>query len=232
MDEGNLSAEFDLAATMQQIDLQIDEMTKILRDEAGHLHMLFDRYHTNIARSRMHTKGPMLRKLDEAEVQLTDARQKAKRLIELHGMLVNIQKVNQMMVHGASDESAGWMLKFSAYIGAVSNICLGQLKYVMGEYRKTLTSIREQVMLLWMDRELSAKLRIILSINTSRLDQFLRLAHEVEITYADMSLLSSGGPETAGDLHERIMLRLVSNRLRSAEELNMIANLFPQWRYQ
>jgi len=117
-------------------------------------------------------------------------------------------------------------IKINSFLGAIANICLGQLKYIRSRYNEILKTIKEKIKVLWMDRELAQAIRLILSVN-HQYNQFLHVFKDTEVLYADISLCIRN--TKTEEFHERIVLRMVSNRLPSVEEQKIIQILFPSW---
>lgn len=201
-------------------------MMGILTDEQGKLQGSFDLYLQRI-RKKMHADHAMTGKLENAQSVFRQAKVIARGIDELMEPLQNIKQVNKMVRFALQNFQGQAFVNIAGYIGAIANICLGQLKYVRGRYETILKTIKQEITHLWMDRELAESLKLILSVNYLQFKKFLNAFQRAEVLYADVSLAinKSNGEE----FQQRVVLRMVSNRLPSREERKIISTLFPDW---
>lgn len=201
-------------------------MMRILNEEQEKLQVSFNLYLQRIRKS-MNTDHSITSKLENAHSVFSKAKVIASGIDELIEPLQNIKQVNKMVRFALQNFQGQAFVNIAAYIGAIANICLGQLKYVRGRYETILRTIKEEITHLWMDRELAESLRLILSVNHLQFKKFLNSFQRAEVLYADVSLAINRG--NGEEFQQRVVLRMVSNRLPSREERKIISTLFPDW---
>lgn len=216
-----------MIASIQHIDNNIDQMAYILQVDLCKLNKSFDSYLASIRRQEKSANENLVKKLIHARHVFTSAKQEIHELTELLEPLKNIKQVNKMVSFSLKNCEELVFIKINSFLGAIANICLGQLKYIRTKYHELLKTIKEKIKILWMDRELAQAIRLILSVNQIQFNKFLQVFKETEVLYADISL-SIQNTETE-KFHARIVLRMVSNRLPSTEEQRIIHLLFPDW---
>jgi hypothetical protein len=217
----------DIKAILDEIDRNLEQMVNILQTEEQALNKSFGNYLVRIRQKSAVAEPDLVRKLEGARVVFQRGLDAIKSVPELAEPLRNLLQVNKMVRLAVQDYEGNTFVKISAYIGAITNICLGQLKYIRMRYEAILVGIREEIRVLWMDRELSRALRLILSVNQMQFKKFTLAFQRAEVLYADISLIVIKSANAG--FHQRIVLRMVSNRLPSAEEQNIIHTLFPGW---
>lgn len=216
-----------MIASFQHIDNNIDQMINILKDDMHKLDKSFDSYLNQIRRQKKMANENLLAKLSMSYQVFELAKQEILELTELLEPLKNIKQVNKMVSFSLKNCEEFVFIKINSFLGSIANICLGQLKYIRSRYNEILQALKSKIKVLWMDRELAKAIRLILSVNQIQYNKFLHVFKDTEVLYADISL-SIKNTKTE-DFHERIVLRMVSNRLPSAEEQRIIQLLFPSW---
>jgi hypothetical protein len=217
----------DIKAILDEIDRNLEQMANILQTEEQALNKSFGNYLVRIRQKSMVAEPDLARKLEGARVVFQRSLDAIKSVPELAEPLSNLLEVNKMVRLAVQDYEGNMFVKISSYIGSIANICLGQLKYIRMRYEAILVGIREEIRVLWMDRELSRALRLILSVNQMQFKKFTLAFHQAEVLYADISLIVIKSENAS--FHQRIVLRMVSNRLPSVEEQQIIHTLFPGW---
>lgn len=217
----------DIKTILDEIDRNVEQMMNILQTEEQALNKSFGNYLVRIRQKSAVAEPGLARKLEGARVVFQHSLDAIKSVPELAEPLGNLLQVNKMVRLAVQDYEGNTFVKISSYISAIANICLGQLKYIRTRYEAILVGIREEIRVLWMDRELSRTLRLILSVNQMQFKKFTLAFHRAEVLYADISLIVTKSESES--FHQRIVLRMVSNRLPSAEEQKIIHTLFPGW---
>jgi hypothetical protein len=217
----------DIKAILDEIDRNLEQMVNILQTEEQALNKSFGNYLVRIRQKSTLAEPDLVRKLEGARVVFQRGLDAIKSVPELAEPLRNLLQVNKMVRLALQDYEGNTFVKISSYIGAIANICLGQLKYIRMRYEAILVGIREEIRVLWMDRALSRALRLILSVNQMQFKKFTLAFQRAEVLYADISLIVIKSANAG--FHQRIVLRMVSNRLPSAEEQHIIHTLFPGW---
>jgi hypothetical protein len=207
----------DIKAILDEIDRNLEQMVNILQTEEQALNKSFGNYLVRIRQKSAVAEPDLVRKLEGARVVFQRGLDAIKSVPELAEPLRNLLQVNKMVRLAVQDYEGNTFVK----------ICLGQLKYIRMRYEAILVGIREEIRVLWMDRELSRALRLILSVNQMQFKKFTLAFQRAEVLYADISLIVIKSANAG--FHQRIVLRMVSNRLPSAEEQNIIHTLFPGW---
>lgn len=216
----------EVKAIIDQIDKNVEGMVGILKDESEKLTKSFEGYLWRIR--KMETRHQSLsRKLENAQNAFRNVHAKALAILELQAPLNNILEVNKLVRYASHHPGGQNLVKISSYLGAIANICLAQLKQVRNHYDEILKSIKKEMTRLWMDRELSEILQLILSVSQHNFNRFLALCNRTEVLYADISIDSNKDKEELG---QHIVLRMVSNRLPSCKERKIINTLFPTWK--
>ena len=218
--------ETDMKAAIEQIDQHIDLMDGILREESRKLNRSFDLYRFRIKSKSANSSVVLIAKLKEAARFLESAQQEGVSLVELLESLQNIKQVNKILRFAILNSDIN-IVAFSSFIGPISNVCLGQLKYIRSRYELILNLLKDKITGIWMDRELSQILGLVLFVNRLQFNKFMEAFQSAEVLYADLSLMlnSTLDPE----LHQRVVLRMISNRFSTAEEQQIINTLFPEW---
>jgi len=217
----------NMLSSFNDIDRNIDKMIQLLQDEQQKLDESFVMYLNRIKRAKRDGNYVSLDKFEQARKVFEQARLQIRELTELIEPLQHIKQVNRMVTFSMKSSEAHMFIEISSFLDAISNICLGQLKYIRARYKEILSTVRLGIAKLWMDRELAHAIRLILSVNQIQYNKFLVEFKQTEVRYADISLsIKSSTPE---EFHQRIVLRMVSNRLPSMEEQRIIQTLFPSW---
>lgn len=219
----------DIPAVIKQIDGSIDQMIRSIESERDKLVFTFDVYIERIQYCLQNSYYNATSKFEWARNEFESAK---KHTNEFNGMierLRNIKRVNRMVDYALKDELVSvFDLKFSLYIDSVTNVCLAQLKYVMTTYKIILEELRSRVTAIWMDRKIADAVKIFLAFDKQNFEQFQHHFKNTEVLYADLGLFAHQKDDN-DDFHQRIVLRMISNRLQSAAEIDIIRTLFPEW---
>jgi len=200
---------------------------EILQHEQQKLDESFVMYLNRIKRAKKDGNPVAQSKFEHARKVFEHSRLEIRELEELIAPLQHIKQVNRMVTFSMKSNEVQMFIEISAFLDAISNICLGQLKYIRSRYKEILSNVRLEIAKLWMDRELAHALKLILSVNQIQYNRFLAEFKATEVRYADISL--SIKDSATEEFHQRIVLRMVSNRLPSSEEQRIIQTLFPSW---
>ncbi|WP_133259636.1 hypothetical protein [Pseudochryseolinea flava] len=212
---------------INEIDESIDLMTSVLQQEMRGLEQSFDLYLHRIRRHTGKVETKFEQKLHKASRVFEDAKKDSAQLAELIEPLQHIKQVNKM-VRFAMSSKEDLVNNVTSYIDSISNVCLGQIKYIKSRYERILDTIKVKITKLWLDRELAEKLKLILSVNHILYQKFEEAFHRAEVLYADFTIAIKCNKKDEV-FHRWIVLRMISNRLNSREEQQIINSLFPKW---
>ena len=220
------SPETDMQAYIEEIDTCIDQMKNIISEEHAALDKAIQTYSSRVNTRHIRQNEVLFLKVKEALRTLQNVKDESVVLIELVESLRNLKEVNKMLLF-ALNQSDLTLVSLAAFVGPVCNVCLGQLKYIRSRYESSLYSMRKMITNIWMDRDISQAMRLILFVNHLLFDRFLKVFEVAEILYADLSL--NAQLRKTEDVQQYVVLRMISKRLPSIEEQRIIRTLFPQW---
>lgn len=223
-----LLAEAEMKNYIEEIDQHIGLLERILCEEITKIKKATEAYQSRINDRQFHEGHALQAKLKSASALLNAIKEDSNVLTTLLDSIRHLKQVNTLLSFSLG-YSEHRLVNLSVFINTVSNVCLAQLKFIRSQYESILHRMRERIITVWMDRELARALRLILFINHQQYQKFLQVFTHIEIRYADLSL--NYLTTTGHDLHEHIVLRMISNRLTSVDEQRILHTLFPQWKY-
>lgn len=209
-----------------ETERHIDKMVFVLNQESDRLIAFFERYEQKS--QYIKHKLPESKLIIMAEV-LDNAKNLSSELAKLSEPLNNLKKINNMVLFSMGRQDNRAFIEMSSNISAVANVCLGHLKWIKSRLNETFDAIKQEITKIWMDREICEALGFIFFLNQSSFDQFFEEYKNLEIIYADLSLVNHV-EEVEKSFDLRIVLRMISKKLTSDAEQNTINNLFPTWR--
>lgn len=223
-----LLAEAEIRQYIEEIDNNIDLLDSMLRQEIARIKKAVSVYQQRINGKQFHEEHVMYEKLRAAFALFDTIERDSQILTELLDSITHLKQVNKLLLF-ALGYSTHQLVSLSVFVSTISNVCLAQLKHIRTQYDSVLRQMREKVITVWMDRDVANSIRLILFINQQQFKKFLQVLKHAEVHYADLSINSLDSD--ARELHEHIVLRMISNRLTAVNEQRIIHTLFPQWEY-
>lgn len=217
----------NLNSTLNQMDENIDGMMLTIQDEISFINSSVDKYLKRCQHENATVEDMLSMKMRNARLVFIKVKETLYQFEDLVQLLMNIKEVNKMVRFAHTGQESAMLIKIPTYMDTIANVCLAQLKHIKSTYSGILSCMRNDIMSLWMDRDVAKRVKLILFINHTRQNKFLKFFHKAEIMYADISLEAQQSNEEL--LHQHIVLRMVSNRIHDLNGRQIIQTLFPEW---
>jgi hypothetical protein len=217
----------NLNMTLAQMDEDIDGMMACIEDEMNFISSSVDKYIKRCHAKNDETEDLLADKMNEANLVFAKVKHTLVKFDDLLQLLRNIKEVNKMVRFAYASQESNMLIKIPSYMDTIANVCLAQLKFIKSTYSAILSCMRNDIMRLWMDRDVAKKIKLILFVNHTRQKRFLEYFQKAEVLYADISLDAQRSNDVL--LHQHIVLRMVSNRIHGLSGQQIIQTLFPEW---